>query len=123
MTTATNFTIICPQTYTNKIAVIKALRSLTGMGLKDAKDASEIIGTLQTFAFCPSLFRDYAVPERAIEDLFRILRNEQIVVNTGAHQILEGLRKLGSEALLQGEDELANEILQLVLIEKLRRKS
>lgn len=123
MTTATNFTIVCPANYHNKIAVIKALRTLTGLGLKEAKDASEIVGTPQTFALCPALFRDYAVPELTIEDQFRTLRNEKVEVGPRVHQILEGLRKLGSDALLQGEDELANEILQLVLVEKLRRKS
>jgi hypothetical protein len=63
------------------------------------------------------------VPELTIEDQFRTLRNEKVEVGPRVHQILEGMRKLGSDALLQGEDELANEILQLVLVEKLRRKS
>jgi hypothetical protein len=43
-------------------------------------------------------------------------------VGEPAWKIIEELRKLGSQALLQGEDDLANEILQLVLAEKLRRK-
>ena len=122
MTTATTFTIVCPQTYFNKIAVIKAIRILTGLGLKEAKDASEIIGKPQTFAFAQSLFTAYAAPEVEIENQFRTLRNEKVEVGARVHQILEGLRKLGSDALLQGEDELANEILQLVLVEKLKRK-
>ena len=63
-----------------------------------------------------------ADPERFTEEHFRILRQENVQVGPPVHKILEELRRLGSQALLQGEDELANEILQLVLAEKLRRK-
>jgi hypothetical protein len=121
VTTTNRFTIVCPQTYHNKVAVIKALRILTGLGLKEAKDASEVVGRPQAFDFSPSLFTAYAAPEVEIENQFRILRSEKVEVGPRVHLILDELRKLGSQALLQGEDELANEILQLVLAEKLRR--
>lgn len=117
------FTIVCPSTYTNKVAVIKAIRSLSGMGLKEAKDVSEIVGAQQTFELSSSLYSNYANPHVEIENHFRVLRNEGVKVGDSIHEILEDLRELATQALQQGEDELANEILQLVLVEKLRRKT
>jgi Ribosomal protein L7/L12 C-terminal domain len=117
------FTIVCPSSYTNKVAVIKAIRALSGMGLKEAKDASEMVGTPQAFDLSPSLYSNYANPGAEIENHFRILRNEGVKVGDSVHEILEDLRELATQALQQGEDELANEILQLVLVEKLRRKT
>lgn len=115
-------TFICPPTYTNKVTVIKSIRILTGLGLKEAKDASEVVGVPQTFELSNTLFTAYGNPEAEIENHVRILRNEGIQVGEPVYKIIEDLRKLGVQALLQGEDELANEILQLVLAEKLRRK-
>lgn len=115
-----SFSIVCPPTYTNKVVVIKALRTLTGMGLKEAKDASEVIGVTQTFELVDA--SQMLNPEAFYEEQFRILRQEKVDVGEPVYRLLEELRKLGSQALLQGEDELANEILQLVLAEKLRRK-
>lgn len=120
--TTKKITFICPPTYANKVTVIKSIRTLTGLGLKEAKDASEVVGKPQTFDMSPSLFTAYANPEVEIENHVRILRNDGVQVGEPVYKILEDLRKLGAQALLQGEDELANEILQLVLAEKLRRK-
>lgn len=119
---AEQVTITCPTTYTNKVAVIKALRMLSGMGLKEAKDASES-SEPTTFELYRPNFDSYPEPEREIQNQYRILRSEGVEVGPPVWKILDELRELGSEALLQGEDELANEILQLVLAEKLRRKS
>lgn len=115
------FTIVCPPTYFNKIGVIKAFRVLTGLGLKESKDAVEVVGKPQTFDITSSLWASYVNPEAAIEEQFTILRAEKVEVGPPVHKLLDELRKLGSQALLQGEDNLANEILQLVLAEKLRR--
>lgn len=111
------FTIVCPLAYTNKVAVIKAIRTLTGLGLKEAKDASEVVGKPQTFDLQPQASATPAY----VEEQFRILRQEGVEVGEPVYKLLEELRKIGAQALLQGEDELANEILQLVLAEKLRR--
>lgn len=119
--TETRFTISCPATLPNKVAAIKAIRMLTGLGLKEAKDATERPGP-QSLDIQQSSFTSYSNPQAAIEDQFRTLRSQGIEVGDPVFRILEELRKLGSEALLQGEDELANEILQLVLAEKRRRK-
>lgn len=112
-----SFTIVCPQTYTNKVSVIKAIRTLTGLGLKEAKDASEVVGQPQTFELSPQI----GSTSTTVEDQFRLLRNEGVEVGEPVYKLLEELRKIGAQALMQGEDEFANEILQLVLAEKLRR--
>ena len=117
------FTIICPNSYTNKVLVIKTLRELAGLGLKEAKDASETL-TPQHFNIAGSLFFQFtnsAAADNRIEDLFRILRIEGVKVGGAVHSLLDELRELAQRSIDQEEDELANEILQLVLAEKLRR--
>jgi len=121
-----HFVITFPQDYSvtgNKIAVIKAIRTLTGSGLKEAKDTSEMPGQqILTVSMAYSDRATYAGNEDAfIEEQFRILRANGCEVGPSVYKILQSLRELGCEALKQGEDELANEILQLVLAEKLRR--
>jgi hypothetical protein len=117
--TISKLSIIFPRDYQggNKVSVIKAVRTLTGLGLKEAKDASEIPDREQVFKLDGSV----ALTERVIEEQLRLLRNERCVINEPGYLILSELRELGASALRQGEDELANEILQLVLAEKLRR--
>lgn len=121
MDTPNRFTITCPNNMPNKVQVIKAIRTLTGLGLKEAKDVSERAGK-QTFDIKHTYFGSCANLEEAIDEQFKILRHNNVEVDGPVYYIIESLRKLGSDALLQGEDELANEILQLVLAEKLRRK-
>ena len=116
------FVMVCPVSYTNKVAAIKAIRTLTGLGLKEAKDASERGGP-QEYEINPSIFTNYANPVAEIENQYRILRNEGVQVGGSVHLLLAELRDLAREALKQGEDELADEILQLVLAEKLRRNT
>ncbi len=106
---------------TQRVEVIKAIRMLTGLGLKDAKDASERYGE-QHFTIAIHNFAAYPNPDNEIENQFRILRNNGISVGDSVQRLLQSLRELGAEALKQGEDDLASEILQLVLAEKLRRK-
>jgi Ribosomal protein L7/L12 C-terminal domain len=114
--------LTCPGTYANKIMVIKAIRTLSGMGLKEAKDACENTSGPVVFDLLRSNFLSYPDPDQEIENQYRLLRSQGVAVGTPVFQILEDLRRLGADALLQGEDELASEILQLVLAEKLRRK-
>jgi len=110
-----------PGSMSDRISVIKSIRMLTGLGLKEAKDASERQGE-QHFEINMGNFTSYGHPDSEIENQFRILRNGGIEVGDSVHHILQSLRDLGADALKQGEDELASEILQLVLAEKLRRK-
>lgn len=100
----------------NKIQVIKAIRELTSMSLYEAKECTERLGE-------QILVIDIQTKIVNIEEQFRILRNNGCVVGPAVNEILEELRELASQSLKLGEDELANEILQLVLAEKLRRKS
>jgi hypothetical protein len=106
----------------NKVTVIKALRWISYQGLKEAKDLSEMQGPQQV----PVNLRDPYAPivneEDYLEDQCRILRNNGCKVGPAVHVILQSLRDLAAEALKQGDDDLANEIMQLVLAEKLRRK-
>jgi len=118
-----SFALRCPNGYPNgdKVSVIKAIRMLTGLGLKEAKDASELQGD-QHHVLNTGNFTSYLAPEGEMENQFRILRNAGCEVGDSVYRLLQSLRDLGAQALKQGEDELANEILQLVLAEKLRRK-
>jgi hypothetical protein len=114
---SSKFTICVKQAPYNKVMVIKAIRVLTGMGLKEAKDASEIIGAVQTLTLTSGNSDTY------IDEQFSTLRSNGVEVSAPVTVIIEELRKLGAMALSQGEDEFANEILQLVLAEKLRRSN
>ena len=109
--------------FINKISVIKSIRAITGIGLKEAKYISEAAGNTHILPVDFNYFSMNGVvdAESAFEAECRILRNEGIEVGEAIHKILQNLRSLASDALLQGEDELAGEILQLVLAEKLRR--
>ena len=113
--------ITFPINHSDKVAVIKAMRCLTGMGLKEAKDASEVANEPKTF----SIKLPYGTnsTEQYIDEQVRILRLNGCVVGSTAHKLLQSLRDLAADALKQGEDDLANEIMQLVLAEKLRRKN
>lgn len=103
----------------DKVACIKAMRTLTGMGLKEAHEACHKQGT-QEFYVNPNWFSP-AQMAIEVETQFQILRNNGCIVGDGIGQILHSMRELAAQALMSGEDEFANEILQLVLVEKLRR--
>lgn len=105
----------------DKIAVIKALRAITAMGLKEAKDISESSG-IQTITVDPRYYRGFTDPSLGVERDIQILKNNGVIVHNTIMAMLDDLRDLGAKALKMGEDELANEILQLVLAYKLRRK-
>jgi hypothetical protein len=110
----------------NKVSVIKAVRSIAGIGLKEAKDLSEISGPVTLDINLNPAYIASGVgisnPDAFLEEQYRILRNNGVTVGPPVHRILQSLRDLASAALQQGDDELANEIMQLVLAEKLRRK-
>lgn len=107
-------TIKCPVLIQNKVSVIKAIRTLTNFSLKEAKDASERT-YLQTLDVIPN------ISDFTIKDQVSILRENNVQVGEPIETIINRLRELGADALTLGEDELANQILQLVLAEKLRR--
>jgi hypothetical protein len=106
----------------NKVTVIKALRWISYQGLKEAKDLSEMSGPQQVPVNLHASGGYIADAEDFLEEQCRILRNNGCKVGESVHIILQSLRDLAAEALKQGDDDLANEIMQLVLAEKLRRK-
>lgn len=124
-----SFVVTFPYAYTtvngvgqNKVAVIKAIRTLCGLGLKEAKDTTEMYGQQTLVIDLRSSNIAVGNEDPFIEEQFRVLRQNGCEVGPSVHLILQELRNLAASALGQGEDELANEILQLVLAEKLRRK-
>lgn len=100
-------------TTTEKINVIKALRTLAGLGLKEAKDLSEKPGV--------ELIKIVVRSETEYLTNCEVLKRHGVKTGEPVAEILADLRKLAHSALDSGEDELANEILQLILAEKLRR--
>ena len=105
----------------NKVAVIKALRSITGVGLKDAMDMSQLFDVVQTYRVDKQYFTQAANPQSIYQHQINVLLADAIKVAPTLYWVIENLRKLAGHALELGDDDLANDILQLVLAEKLRK--
>lgn len=103
----------------NKVAVIKSIRVLSGCGLYEAKVLSEQPGK-QVINVVPNHLNAGTL-QAAFESECLILQANGCDVGPAIYKILQELRELGAEALRLGEDDIANEILQMVLAEKLRR--
>ena len=118
--------ITCPYEYSNgrdKIQVIKALRCVFNLGLKEAKDLSETsIQHVIPVKLSPAYGQAYTDEDLYFEEQCRVLRNNGCEIGPTAYKILQSLRNLAADALKAGDDDLANEIMQLVLAEKLKRK-
>ena len=114
------FEIEVPYSIVNKVGVIKAIRYLTSMGLKESKDIADTAGkhVLNYVGVDPTLDADYQA--RYFDDQAVILNSNGVMVHGSRGRILQDLRKLAAQAMEAAEDELANEILQLVLAEKLK---
>jgi len=122
--TLKQITVVMPANYSwdengnplpfNKVQVIKAIRALTQYGLTQSKTVSENTNQ-QTLNI-----NTYSITN--VTEKIGILKANGVKVTSPVYEIIESLRKLANDALHQGEDDLANEILQLVLVEKLRRK-
>lgn len=112
--------------YTNKVAIIKAIRYITGLGLKESKDLCEAITPQYLTISQAHLESDgetlTPLGRANLQENMRIIRVEGGNIGPSIHDILNELRDLAKRALDQQEDELADEILQMVLAEKLRRK-
>lgn len=123
MANETKFRICVPASMPNKVSAIKTIRMLTGLGLKEAKDVTDQAGEhVLDFSWDLTSPTGDAVQQRnEMEAHFTILRQLGFEVGHPVHLILQDLRNLAAEALKMGEDELANEIFQLVVAEKLRR--
>lgn len=105
----------------NRVGVIKAVRQITGLGLKDAKDLTEKQGVQLVHIVVNDIVDHYTghpIPEkRVLEDALAELRRNGVMVNEAARAgTLEEVRKLASDALLRGELDLS-----VALIDILRR--
>lgn len=119
MSDPTEITFLCPadMPMPKKIIVVKSLRTLFGCGLKDARIMSETTVPQTQLVY---INKD---SQLIIDQQIDILISQGVIVADSIYEILQKLRDLGAHALLHGKDELANEILQLVIAEKLRGTS
>ena len=107
--------------HANRIQVIKSIREFSGLGLKEAKDVTDQPGQHRiSYAY----MKTRAGSGWHINLLNECISNMQaagIAVKPSAYGILDDLKRLSKEALDIGELDLANEILQLLLADRLRR--
>lgn len=104
----------------NRVTAIKALRTITGYGLKEAKDLSEATGEHIVPIGGVTYFSSDPGAKKEFDDACQTLRNEGYDVGHSMHKLLQELRELASKALQMGDDDFANEILQMVLAHKLK---
>jgi hypothetical protein len=124
-----------PQVYPvtcSKVEIIKSIRRLTGMGLKESKDFCEIYSVAQDMYLLPEFdaisVQDslipgtHSVPIQAeiLRDALCCFRRAGVEIFNDKYRILQDLRKLAQDALDIADDELAQEIMMLVMAEKLR---
>ena len=112
-----------PNVAPNRVAVIKAIRSLTGLGLKEAKDLTEKVGNQLVRVRVEDKVDPYT--ERLItaeqvlaNDLAHLRSNGVMVVEAVRAGTLDEVRKLASDAVLRDELDMA-----AALIDVLRRFS
>jgi hypothetical protein len=115
--------IVIPNSYgTNsvwagKVPCVKAIRSITGLSLRDTTNIVNSTGVKHTLNV-DSGYSTYT----GIEADIKTLKSHNIEVFLHyINEILEDLRKLAIRSIECGEETIANEILQFVLAEKLRR--
>lgn len=117
-----SFEIEVPSRIADKIAVIKAIRSLSKMGLVEAKDIVDRPGkyVLHFSGFDMSLTE--VQQQHLFDESARVLNVNGVLIQGFRDFILKDLRRLAAQAMEQAEDDLANEILQLIMAEKLKMK-
>lgn len=98
----------------NFVMVVKSIRILTGLGLKEAKDIADQEGETVLHIVNGILDIDFNSASAA-------LAQQGIVVGDKKQEIIDELRELAVQALQIDEDELANEIMQFILLEKLKK--
>jgi len=117
-----SITINLPKDYgqINKIAVIKTLRTLTNLGLKDAKDLSEVPGVHKIAIQCEAR-EDYATgmmvsAQERFDDAVRDLRVMGLLVEVNQHRTsaVDSLRAMTSEAVLREDYELVEALLPIL---------
>ena len=110
--------IMFPASTGNKVQMVRDLRILTGVSLKEAVDAINR----------PGIYHDFTVADNGqnlqpelISDLTSNLTSLGCtIVHSGYTAIILGLKKLASDAIHINREDLATEILQMLLAEKIR---
>jgi len=96
----------------NKVAVIKAMRSLTGMGLKDAKDAVELAASGTPFQFETGVFIADSLGEVEVIDEHGFTVTE---VNANVSIALSSVKECAVFATNQGDNELGRLLLNVLI--------
>jgi hypothetical protein len=115
-------TVVCPKLQPNRVQGIKNVRTLTGLGLKEAKDVCDVPEKEHELPFNTSYFSQLPYPENALQKLILDMKVEGYEVSIGdtVNILLVELRKLGARAFDIGADQLASDISQFLLAEKFR---
>lgn len=103
----------------NRVAVIKSVRSLTGLGLKEAKELTEKEGAQLVQVRAADTVNPYTnQPVSAKffleESIAELRRNGVVVVEAVRAGTLAEVRKLASDALLRDELDLAVALIDIV---------
>jgi hypothetical protein len=114
-----NMLFPAPNSGYNRVGVIKAIRQITGLGLKDAKDLTEKQGVILVKVVVNDIVDHYTghpIPEkRVLEDALAELRRNGVMVNEAVRAgTLEEVRKLASDALLRDELDLAVALIDII---------
>jgi hypothetical protein len=107
----------------SRIAIIKAIRRISGLGLKESKDLGEAQGKHRLPLTGAEMIsaKQYGLLMDTVKAMAEELKQHGVDLVPLAATIIEELRQLGIKALEAQEDQLASDIMQLVLAEKLRR--
>lgn len=93
---------------------------LSDLTLMDAKTMSETAGD-HVIHLRPSFFDPSHDASGTLDAICDILKRNNILVSGFEQVIIDQLRKLSILAIEQGHEELGQEILQLIVAEKLRK--
>jgi hypothetical protein len=100
-----------PSNY-NKVAVIKAMRSLTGIGLKEAKDAVELAASGTPFQFETGVFISDSLGEVEVIDENHFTVTE---VNANVSIVLSSVKQSAIFSTKQGDNELGRLLLNVLI--------
>jgi len=107
----------------SRVTIIKNIRRISGYGLKESKDLSEVPGKHRLPLMGREMIdaKQQGLLDEKISLIARELAEYGVTVGPSGSMIIEELRLLGIKAIEAQEDQLASDIMQLVLAEKLRR--
>ena len=104
----------------DKIGAIKAIRALTGFGLKEAKDISDIPGRAELKIVIAPKFdsvqnRQVSAQENYEQQIYALRGAGVTVIERKAcDDLLEDLRKIACTAVLKGHNDLAQQLIEVL---------